>query len=282
MRAVIKKAKKTLALLSLHLSGTPCIQLDPLLQTYIIKKLNARKHEQHEKLKPIKFKDPEEIQSSNLDWRYQHELMFAAKNQIKDTLYYRNQQVIVPSDNRTLFNYILQRTLAHPEIEGNGNWHLNSECYICEHWNYTMIYKVSKEPIEIESSFTSLNYQGDRFQMKDVRIFAKQLLETSSDHDENFKTFNSTLPLDSKLGHRYSEVYKMFTTGNLNAYNHSFAWYHIIRRLVKLKQIQVMPMKPVPFKLDKFHAKLKLKEQIHNQMERSRYDKQMAEFKLLK
>lgn len=59
--------------------------MDPLLQTYIIKKLGAKKHEQHEKLKPVKFDDADEIKSSNLDWRYQHELMFAAKNQIKDT-----------------------------------------------------------------------------------------------------------------------------------------------------------------------------------------------------
>lgn len=144
-----------------------------------------------------------------------------------------------------------------------------------------MVFKLSQQPVEIESSFTSLNSCGN-LKMKDARLFAKQLLESSADPEENFKNFNSSLPLDSKLGHHYSEIYQQFLQGNLDAYNHNFAWYHIIHKMVKLKQVQTLPTKPVPFKLEKLFIQLKLQEQFHNQMEKSRFEKQMAQFKLMK
>lgn len=105
--------------------------------------------------------------------------------------------------------------------------------------------------------------------MKDVRVLAKLLLETSGDPREDFKTFQNVLPLDNKLGSRYNEVRDMFIEGDIRAYQQNNIWYHIIKKLPKYKQPQTLPQKPL-FRLDKIYKTLREEEQEFIRAERDR------------
>jgi len=124
--------------------------MDVALQVYILKKLAARskivptdKIEENTIKKWQNYNDPQEI-AEKVNWKYKYELIQRAKTQQRDQLYYAKQRIPVPYESARKCNFVLQRSLAHPEIAGSARWTINDECYVCSRWNYTMIF-VGKE-----------------------------------------------------------------------------------------------------------------------------------------
>lgn len=119
--------------------------------------------------------------------------------QEKERKYLRAQELSAPSENRRLYNYILQRTLAHPEIPGNGQWILNTECYICGGWEYSQVCTQVKgetaPSLRMNSTVCMLNNADmDKVELVDVRQFAKRLIERGENKSDDFSAFLQALP----------------------------------------------------------------------------------------
>ena len=155
VRRVVKKLKKSRALIAVHLSHTPCIKMDLALQLYIVKKLDARnkiipadKIEENTIKKWQNYNDPAEI-AAKVNWKYKYELIHRAKTQQRDQLYYDHLRVPVPYASNRKYNFVVQRCIAHNEIAGSTRWTINDECYACSRWQYTMIFVGKERPRQV-------------------------------------------------------------------------------------------------------------------------------------
>ena len=80
-----------------------------------------------------KFETLGDLNLSDLK-KYEH--ILKSKQTQREIQYYETQRFMSACQN---FNFIIQRTIAHSEIENNKEWILSRQnCYICERWQYTL------------------------------------------------------------------------------------------------------------------------------------------------
>ena len=94
VKRIIKKAKKSLSLIAVHLSFTPVVYLNNNVRAYIMTKLQVTEFDQVNPTKHggLAFSSPEEIERK-LDWKYKYELVQRARVQQRERHYFLNQLV---------------------------------------------------------------------------------------------------------------------------------------------------------------------------------------------
>lgn len=259
---VVKKAKKSQAIISLNLSHTPMIVQLPKVRNYITQKLQIEEIMAAEvsispprKLKrqnQFNFKDPEEI-PERLDWKHKYELVARAKAQERDRQYFKHQAYQFKS--QTNKQVVLQRTIAHNEIDGNKRWQLSPFCFVTDRWKYS-IFALREGEQYVQGSFELLHHvKGSKMQGVDVREFARRLIETSGDVDTDFKVYCAMLPEDVQddLRPDYEGrqlILKRMKEQDLTLYQDFNLWHSVIRRKLLFKDIQYFPTKPTQFDFD--------------------------------
>lgn len=98
--------------------------------------------------------EPSLIKEGSVGWRFKHELVQNARVAQRESEYYEAQSIREPLTDKKSNTLILARCIAHPEIKGNKQWKVMSECYLCNRWEYTMFLKVNDGKSEtIQGSF---------------------------------------------------------------------------------------------------------------------------------
>lgn len=241
VRRVVKKFKKSQALIAVHLSDTSCLSQSYEIQQYIQKKLNlkdltvpATQTDLLQRRKSMLYNDPEEI-AEKIDWKHKYELVNIARIQQREARYFECQEVEQPGhvDKRSCL--VIQRTIAHPEISGNKQWIANDECYCCKRWKYTIFFiekKVAERPV-IEGTFELLNTHERKIKAIDVREFARSLTEITGDEQEDSKRILEMLPQkyrDEIFDDEESmqEFMVRFRKRDIGIYQIGNVWYHLI------------------------------------------------------
>jgi len=208
VQKVVKRIAKSSSILSVHLSHTDCIRSDPHLRKYIMKKLRINENEferfnaddvapkekdsssRENQLARAKEREAHintVYNSEKKDWMQQYEHTLASKMHLREKAYYEDQAFRPSEEMKSHNTFVLQRTLAHPEITGNGKWHVSTdECFVCDRWQYTIVYgRGRKDNLDqtvvpaMSSSFKLLN--NSKVDLVDVRELARRVVENSGD-----------------------------------------------------------------------------------------------------
>lgn len=190
VQKIVKKAKKAQSLVSLHLNHTPCIQRNENLLDYIVKKLDAKNLIKNQdgqlSAPPVKHR---------FDWRDKYEMVLRTKAQSADILYYQRQKIEPPAGLKWQHNFVLQRTIAHPEISSNRQWLIRDECYVCSRWKYTLF--VADREGSVDGKFQTLD--GKTPQLIDIKGFARTVVEGKGGCESDLDTFIELLPPARKV-----------------------------------------------------------------------------------
>ena len=76
----------------------------------------------------------------DLEHRVKYELLNQQRIQQRDASYFECQTVVEPYPGNKKSNFVIQRSIAHAEVAGNGQWVAHEECYCCQRWRYTLLF----------------------------------------------------------------------------------------------------------------------------------------------
>ena len=99
----------------------------------------------------------------------------------------------------TAKNFVIQRTTAHNEIEGNRQWIIGVDCYVCSRWKYSLFVAPRRGPVKISGTFETLHHGAcTSAKTLDIRQFARRLVEVSGVEEEDRANYVALLPEEAR------------------------------------------------------------------------------------
>lgn len=132
--------------------------------------------------------------------------------------------------------FVLQRTLAHSELDSHKQWYIKDDCYVCDRCKYTLL--VSNTPGTFQGKFKLFDQKAPK--LIDVKSFAKQLVETKTKIEENLPKLLELVPHVCETQYLKNELVEKFKENHTDVYLHHKLWYQAIIQKVKFKELQVI------------------------------------------
>ena len=162
----------------------------------------------------------------------------------------------------TAKNFVIQRTTAHKEIEGNRQWIIGVDCYVCSRWKYSLFVAPHKPPAKISGTFETLHHGPcTSAEMLDIRQFARRLVEVSGVEEEDRANYVALLPEEVRATLESDQqamlaLQKRLTAKDLTLYQEHGLWLKAIAERLPAKSYQCLPQWPSTFSFDKYSSTL--------------------------